>query len=337
VLVVGVGGLGCPALLYLAAAGIGKIGFIDPDRVDVSNLQRQIIFTHADLGKPKVAAAKDHLSLVNPEIDLHAYEQELNIQNIIGLISGYDIILDGTDNFSAKFLINDAAVITGKPVVYGALQGFEGQLAVFDASRGACYRCLFPAPPEATILNCATAGILGPVAGFIGTLQAMEVLRLVVQSKKLPPFMGKLMLADLRNMTTRILNIPKRKDCPVCSKPSSEIVLQPSSPVCSANMTEQVDCADIKSFGNAVFLDVRELYEWEQGHIQGALHIPLSVLQKNPSVFEQAPPGRPCIVYCQRGQRSLRAAELLASIGISNIFSLSGGYEAWKTHTRTNE
>jgi adenylyltransferase/sulfurtransferase len=327
VLVVGAGGLGCPALQYLAGAGVGTIGIIDPDSVDISNLQRQTLYKTSDAGMPKAAVARERVLQLNPDITVNAYIEELTDKNVLGLFSGYDVIIDGTDNFAAKFLINDAAVKTGRPVVYGAIQGFDGQVSVFGAAQSPCYRCLYPQPPEGIVLNCAEAGVIGALAGIVGSAQAMEAIKLIVRDPSFVPLSGKLWLIDVRTMETRIVKIPKRKDCTVCSRPAAEITLPSYSPVCSAAMVVEVDCNGIT---DAILIDVRELPEWEAGHIAGALHLPLSVLQKNPDTFTPPENGKTCVLYCQRGQRSRRAAEILLNAGYQDIFSLKGGYEAWK-------
>jgi molybdopterin/thiamine biosynthesis adenylyltransferase/rhodanese-related sulfurtransferase len=329
VLVVGAGGLGCPVLQYLAGAGIGTLGIVDHDSVDISNLQRQVLYTTEDHGKLKAAAAKERLLQINPDIVVNSYSEALTEKNAIGLFSGYDIIVDGTDNFVAKFLISDAAVKTGKPVVYGAIQGFEGQVCVFDSVRGPCYRCLHPQPPQGLILNCAEAGVIGALTGIVGTTQAMEVIKLIVGHSSFHPLIGKLWMIDARTMETRTLKIPKEKKCPTCSKPEVEIILQNYSPVCSATMMEEVDCGDKDIVANAFLIDVRELSEWEAGHIDSARHLPLSVLQKNMEAFTPPENGKICVLYCQKGMRSRKAAEMLLTGGFSKIYSLRGGYEAW--------
>lgn len=329
VLVVGAGGLGCPVLQYLAGAGVGTLGIVDHDTVDVSNLHRQVLYATEDQGKQKSLIARERLHQLNPDIIINAYPEELTEKNVFGLFSGYDLIIDGTDNFAAKFLINDAAVKAGKPVVYGAIQSFEGQVSVFDAGRGPCYRCLHPRPPQGVILNCAEAGVMGALAGIVGTVQAMEAVKYLVGHSSFHPLIGKLWMLDTRTMETRILNIPKQKDCPVCSKAASEVILQNYSPVCSAAMVHELDCGDAAALADAILIDVRELPEWETGHIKNAQHVPLSVLQKNPNAFAPPENGKTCILYCQRGMRSRKAAEILLAAGFSNIHSLKGGYEAW--------
>lgn len=332
VLCVGAGGLGCPALLYLAGAGIGTIGIIDFDKVDISNLQRQVLFTTEDQGKPKAAAAKERLAALNPEIEIKAYDAELTADNALSLFSSYDIIIDGTDNFATKFLINDAAVKLGKPVIYGAIQGFDGQVSVFGIKDGPCYRCLHPKEPESQIMNCAEAGVIGAVAGTIGTIQAMEAIKLIVGHKDFAPLTGKLWLCDMRTMDSRTLAIPKNPDCPACSKTPEELTLRYSSPVCAAaTAVEEVTCDD-DLLETAFLIDVRELSEWERGHIEGAKHLPLSALQDNPQIYEPPEGGKAVLLYCQKGMRSRKAAEILMQAGFTGIYSLQGGYSAWRTY-----
>lgn len=328
ILVVGAGGLGCPALLYLAGAGIGTIGIADFDRVDVSNLQRQVLFQTGDEGKSKALTARDRLLALNPEISVNAYNEELTDKNAVSLCSGYDLIIDGTDNFSAKFLINDVAVKLGKPVVYGAIQGFEGQVSVFDAAHGPCYRCLHPQPPQAQIMNCAETGVIGALAGMMGTIQAMEALKLIIGHENFKKLSGKLWMIDARTMDVNMMTIPRKKDCPVCSCPAEEIILQYASPVCAANTVMEV-CCDDDMPDNMVLIDVREREEWDAGHIENAQHLPLSALQKHPDLFIPPEKGRCCVIYCQKGGRSKKAAELLIRTGFTDIYSLKGGYEAW--------
>lgn len=330
VLVVGAGGLGCPALQYLAGAGIGTIGIIDHDRVDETNLHRQILFNMNNIGKPKARAAGEHLLKLNPEIIIQAYDEELADKNVLTLFSSYDVILDGTDNFSAKFLINDAAVKCGKPVVYGAIQGFDGQVTVFDAARGPCYRCLHPQPPRGVVLNCAEAGVIGALAGMIGTMQAMEVIKLIVGHDSFRPLRGQLWMIDSRTMETNCLSIPKNPDCPVCSHPAPEIVLQYASPVCSTATVREIEIADLSALSECIMIDVREQEEWDGGHMPDARHMPLSALSHDPGLLNPYRE-KTCILYCQRGMRSRKAATILLEAGFQDVFSLTGGYEQWQT------
>ncbi len=329
VLVIGAGGLGCPVLQYLAAAGVGTLGIVDHDTIDISNLQRQVLYDTADQGKQKAVAAREKIQRLNPDIVIHTHAEKLTENNILGLFSGYDIIVDSTDNFATKYLINDAAVKTAKPVVYGAIQGFEGQISVFDSTRGPCYRCLYPQPPQEAVASCAENGVIGALAGIAGTVQAMEAIKLIVDHQLFQSLVGKLWMIDTRMMETRILNIARQKECPVCSKPPVEIALQNYSPVCSATMVTEIDCKDVTP-DDAVIIDVRELPEWGEGHIDGAHHVPLTVLQKNINVFTQPGDGKICVLYCQKGGRSRKAAEQLLNAGFKNVYSLRGGFEAWK-------
>lgn len=329
VLVVGAGGLGCPVLQYLVGAGVGTIGIIDHDRVDITNLHRQILFSTDDAGTSKALAARDRLHALNPDITLHAHDAELTDKNAPGLFAGYDIIVDGTDNFAARYLINDVAVKLGKPVVYAAIQGFDGQVSVFDAAHGPCYRCLFPQPPRGAVPGCAESGVIGALAGIVGTVQAMEVIKLIVGHDSFRPLRCLLWMIDSKTMETNLLTVPKRGDCPVCSRPADEILPHYASPVCSLAATvRDVECCDLMAMADAVMIDVREQDEWNQGHIEGACHIPLSALKHNPEIFS---PHRknPCILYCQRGMRSRMAAEILLGAGFSDLYSLKGGYEMW--------
>ena len=210
VLCIGAGGLGCPALLYLAAAGVGRIGIVDFDKVDETNLQRQVLFTTDDLNRNKAEVAKERLSKLNPDIEINAVPEELDNKNAEGLFSGYDIIIDGSDNFETKFLINDVAVKTGKPFIYGSILGFDGQVSVFNYNDGPCYRCLFPQAPEGHIPNCAEAGVIGAVAGIIGTTQVMEAIKITVGHESFEPLSGKLWTIDLHTMENRLLQLPQK-------------------------------------------------------------------------------------------------------------------------------
>jgi len=327
VLCVGAGGLGSPALLYLAAAGIGYIGIIDFDVVEETNLQRQILFSTHALGEPKAAQAKERLQGLNPDITITAYEEELSADNAPDLFEQYDIILDGTDNFAAKFLINDAAVKYQKPWVYGAIQGFRGQASVFDAQNGPCYRCLYPEPPNTPIANCAAAGVIGAVAGMIGLTQALQVIQLITGDASFEPLTGKLWTLDTKTMQTRLLNLPKNLDCPVCSKKEQDIILSYSFPVCGFVPELTPEQMRAKTQENHILIDVREREEWEQGNIDGAQHWPLSQIIEGH--MPALPKETPIILHCQKGIRSLQAATLLQARGFKDVYSMSGGYEAW--------
>lgn len=329
VLCVGAGGLGSPALLYLAAAGVGHIGIIEFDTVDESNLQRQILFTTESVGQSKAAIAKEKLTALNPDIDITIHEGELSADNAPDLFSDYDIILDGTDNFETRFLINDAATKFGKPWVYGAIQGFDGQASVFDVKKGPCYRCLYPEKPKARIANCAEAGVIGAVAGLIGVTQALQVIQIITGNKSFEPLIGKLWTLDTKTMQTHILNIPKNPECAICGKEQNDISLSYSSPVCG--FVPELTVEQMYERKNVYLLDVRELDEWESGHIEGARHWPLSRMINGD--LPAVPQGEDIILHCQKGMRSMQAAQILKAQGYLDIYNLAGGYEAWLEHT----
>lgn len=326
VLCIGAGGLGSPILLYLVAAGVGHIGIVEFDVVDISNLQRQILFNTQDIGKPKAHCAKNHLHLLNPDVQIEIFPEGLNEQNAEHLFRQYDIILDGTDNFETKYLINDTAHKCAKPWIFGAIQGFDGQVSVFDTHTGPCYRCLYPAPPKTPIQNCAEFGVIGAVAGLIGITQAMQALQLIIKHTSFEPLIGKLWTIDTRTMHTHVYSIQKRADCSVCSKEAHHITLNYASPVCGIihELTpEQISMRQ----PNAILIDVREQEEWDEGHIEDAILIPLSELRagKIPALDTNIE----IILYCQRGIRSKQAAAILRGEGYLNTYSMSGGYEEW--------
>lgn len=325
VLCIGAGGLGCPALLYLAGAGIGNIGIVDFDVVDETNLQRQVLFTLDQVGQNKAEAAKERLSALNPDIHIQSYGQELTDENAYDLFKQYDVIIDGTDNFAAKFLINDTAIKTGKPLIYGSISGFDGQVSVFGVANNPCYRCLYPEAPKGHIPNCAEAGVIGAVVGIVGTTQAMEAIKIIVNHDGFTPLVGKLWTIDTRTMETQLLRLPKNNNCSVCSKEKEEINLQYSSPVCG--IISEVTPEQAKENKDAILVDVREISEWDKGYIDGAIHIPLSKLMEN--YQPDLPLDSDIILYCRVGQRSLTAAQILKSQGCLNVSSMAGGYDEW--------
>ncbi|MFA7275551.1 MAG: HesA/MoeB/ThiF family protein [Pseudobdellovibrionaceae bacterium] len=329
VLCVGAGGLGSPVLLYLAAAGIGHIGIIDPDIVDESNLQRQVIFTESDIGKPKAACAQKNLAAHNSSTAIKIFEESLTSLNVDDIIPSYDIIIDGSDNFETKFLINDAAIKYGKVMIFGAIQGFDGMASVFDFRKGQkpspCYRCLVPTPPQARIQNCAQSGIIGAVAGIIGITQALQAIQIAVDHKNFTPLVGKLWTIDMTTMDVTSLNLAKNPDCPACGDEEKRMHLHYTSPVCG--IIPEISAAQIATGDDIVLIDVREEEEWDDGHIPGATHFPLSqlLMDKIPPVSDK----KRIIVYCQIGGRSITAARLLMERGYWDIRSLKGGYEQW--------
>ena len=326
VLCIGAGGLGCPALLYLTAAGVGKIGIVDFDVVEESNLQRQILFGVDQIGHNKADAAKSKLSVLNPEITIESYPYELTDKNAELIFRDYDVIIDGTDNFAAKFLINDAAVKCEKPFIYGSILGFDGQVSVFNFADGACYRCLYPAPPSGHIPNCAEAGVIGAVAGMIGTMQAMEAIKIVVANQSIPPLCGKLWTMDMRRMDNRIWTIEKNPACPTCSKPKGEIKMQ-YTPNAACSTIREISPKQSTERKTAVILDVREQDEWNAAHIEQAKLFPLSLMKQGQ--MPDLPKDCEIIVHCQKGRRSLQAYQIMQENGYSNIYNMTGGFEAW--------
>lgn len=327
ILCVGAGGLGAPALLYLAAAGIGRIGIVDFDRVDESNLQRQIIFSTDMVGRSKAAEAAQKLKELNPSILIECHEGELNAESAARLFPAYDIILDGTDNFETKFLINDAAIKFGKPWIYGSIQGFDGQASVFNHKGGPCYRCLQPAKPKARVMNCADAGVIGAVAGMIGVTQALQAIQMIVGHESFEPLSGKIWLLDTRTMESKTLSLRKNARCAACSLSADQVVLRYESPVCA--VVPEISVPQLKGRSGYVLIDVRENEEWRRGNIQGAVLWPLSKILAGEMPAEKK--DREIVVHCQLGGRSLQAARCLKEHGFTNVASLSGGYEAWKS------
>lgn len=325
VLCVGAGGLGCPALLYLAAAGVGHISVMDFDVVEESNLQRQVLFTTEQLGQSKAVAAADRLRALNPHCTIEALPEPLTADNAVPAFQRADIIIDGTDNFASKYLINDTAVKTGKPVVYGSILGFEGQAALFNYQQGPCYRCLFPNPPQTHVANCAEAGTLGAVAGIVGTTQALQCIHVILGHESLQPLTEKLWTIDGRTMQTQLFSLAKDPHCPTCSQPDT-IELTPSA-VGTCHTIKDISAPLARKNTTAVFLDVREQQEWSSGHITGAHHFPLSALMDNQ--LPQLLPQQEIILYCGTGKRSQQAYEILTQQGFTHLYNLRGGYSQW--------
>lgn len=325
VLCVGAGGLGAPALLYLAAAGVGRIGIIDFDRVDETNLQRQVLFSTDMVGQPKAQEAAQRVRQLNPDIQVEYYDAELDVESASRLFPIYDVILDGTDNFETKFLINDAAVKFGKPWIYGAIQGFDGQVSVFNDRGGPCYRCFQPEKPRAAVMNCAEGGVIGAIAGIIGVTQALQAIQLITRHENFDPLVGKLWTLDARTMQSKKLSLRKNAHCQTCNKAPAHIVLAYASPVCQA--VEEISASRLKENNSYSLIDVRENDEWLRGHIEGAVLWPLSKLLAGdiPQISKNAE----IVLYCQKGARSLQAAHLLKQNGFTRVRSLAGGYSAW--------
>jgi len=339
VLCVGAGALGAPIGMYLAAAGVGTIGLVDFDSVDPSNLQRQVIYRHQDVGKKKLQIARQRLQEINPFTEIPLHETRLRSLNALEIFEPYDLIVDGTDNFPTRYLVNDASVLAGKPNVYGSILRFEGQLSVFDAKRGPCYRCVFPDPPPAgTVPSCAEGGVLGVLPGIIGSLQALETIKLILEEGE--PLIGELVLFDALKMRFQKLKLEKDPACPVCGTHRTITKLVDDDQFCGVRpeetnvepKTESIDIEveEFKKWRDAkkeIFvLDVREPWEWDICHFPEATLIPLKEL---PNRLTELDNSKAMIVHCRSGGRSSKAVELLRKSGFPNARNLKGGILAW--------
>lgn len=328
VLIVGAGGLGCPISQYLVAAGVGRIGLVDFDLVDLSNLQRQVLYTTADVGKPKALSAAERLSSMNPEVAVVTHAERLTAQNASKIISEYDIVIDGTDNFSTRYLINDACVLLGKPNVYGSIFRFEGQVSLFDPPHGPCYRCMFPkAPPPDAVPNCAEGGVLGVLAGTIGVLQATEALKWILGVGE--SLSGRLLIYDALSMYFDVMLIERNPQCPICSANPTITELHEEIVTCAAPASEltPAQARDLLSaHSDVVLLDVRTPQERALSAIPNSAHIPLNELSERINELEST---RETIVYCKSGMRSVKACELLAGAGFTRVHNLAGGITRW--------
>jgi adenylyltransferase/sulfurtransferase len=340
VLCVGAGGLGSPLALYLAAAGVGHMGILDFDVVDFSNLQRQIIHSEETLGVLKVESARDRLLELNSDIDVKTYNTMLTSENAMDIIKDYDIVVDGTDNFATRYLVNDACVLLGKPNVYGSIFRFEGQVSVFDAKKGPCYRCLYPEPPPPGLVpSCAEGGVLGVLPGIIGTMQAAEAVKLIIG--KGAPLIGKLLFIDVMEMKIRELKLRKDPDCPICGEHPIIKELIDYQEFCGIGRGEEVqgfaeddsleisveDFNDLRTKnGKIVVLDVREPHEYQICNLEGAKLIPLGELPERVNELDTADD---IIVHCHSGGRSLQATRFLRNMGFKKVKNLKGGIDAW--------
>lgn len=323
VLLVGVGGLGCPAALYLTAAGVGRLGLIDPDRVDISNLQRQILYTMSDLGQPKAEAAAGRLRLLNPHVEFDVYSEALTAKNALKIFSDYDLILDGADNFATRFLTNDAAFFSGKTLISASVLGFEGQLSVFAPQR-ACYRCLYPEPPPAgSVPSCTENGVLGVQPGLMGLLQAQEALKIILNLSE--PLQSELLLFNSLALQMDRMKIARSPDCPLCSANAKIRDLQEEHFVCAVDSDiPEVKAGELSTWLNrsgVQILDVRDSSEFSEGRLPFTHHIPLPQIEAR--AFELAME-TPVLVYCRSGGRSLKACTILKSKGF-RVFNLAGG------------
>lgn len=331
--VIGAGGLGIPASVYLAAAGVGRIGLVDGDVVEKSNLHRQVIYSEADVGKPKVDAALEKLKEVNPHVSIVPHRLRLDSTNALKLLQKYDVVLDCTDNFPARYLVNDACVMLHKPDVYASVFRFDGQVSVFHADEGPCYRCLFPEPPPPdTVQDCAEAGVLGVLPGIMGSMQAAQAINLIIGHGQ--PLVGRLLLLNAADMSFNELRVGKNRQCPVCGVHPTLTKLIDYEEFCGTNRSvpkvAEVDATTLKKLidsGSRVkLLDVREPYEYELCHIPGSRLIPLEELEKRVGELD---PEDEIVVYCHVGVRSARAVELLSSRGFRRARNLMGGIRAW--------
>jgi molybdopterin/thiamine biosynthesis adenylyltransferase/rhodanese-related sulfurtransferase len=330
VLIVGAGGLGSPASLYLAAAGVGVLGLVDFDTVDETNLQRQILYGTADVGHPKLAAAEARLRDVNPLIAIERIDQPFAAGNARQLVDAFDVVVDGTDNFPTRYLVNDACVMTGTPNVYGSVSRFEGQAAVFAAPGGPCYRCLHPEPPPAGLIpNCGEGGVLGVLPGLIGTIQATEAIKLIAGIGE--PLVGRLLLYDALAMRLREIVLPRDPECPVCSDRATIRELVAYEPVCEPARDEedQMTVDQLRAWRREgrvhALIDVREPFEHEAASISGDELIPLGTVAAE---IDRLPADRPIVVYCRSGARSARVVAMLRSAGL-DAHNLVGGILAW--------
>ena len=338
VLCVGTGGLGSPLSLYLAAAGVGRLGLVDFDVVDFTNLQRQVLYTIQDVGKPKLQQAKSKLTAINPHITVDTHEARLSSENAMEILKPYDIVVDGTDNFPTRYLVNDACVLLGKPNVYGSIFRFEGQASVFDASRGPCYRCLYPEPPPPGLVpSCAEGGVLGILPGVIGVIQATEAIKLILGTGE--PLIGRLLLFNALKMQFRELKLRKNPSCPICGPKRTITKLIDYNEFCgirpeakaTAGPTEwEITPEDLKTRlstnGGPKLVDVREPHEYEICHLPDAKLVPLSELLNRVNEFDSS---EEMILYCHHGIRSRDAVEFLKGAGFRKIKSLHGGIDAW--------
>ncbi len=342
VLIVGAGGLGCPIGLYLTAAGVGTIGLVDFDTVDASNLQRQILFTTEDVGKPKVEAAAKRLKLLNPDVKINTYQVALKSDNIMDILKDYDMIIDGTDNFPTRYLTNDAASLQNKPNIYGSIFRFDGQVTVFKTPEGPCYRCLYPEPPPpGEVPSCAEGGVMGAMVGTIGAIQATEAIKLITGAGK--PAIGKLVVYNSLDMQFRNLKLRKDPSCPLCGTNPTIKALIDYEQFCGMKVEDtqtkevavgkdEITALELKvkldEKQDFAFIDVREPNEFDIARIPGSTLIPLSQL---PNRFHELDKykGKEIVVHCKSGVRSAKAIAFLKQQGFDKLVNVAGGILGW--------
>jgi molybdopterin/thiamine biosynthesis adenylyltransferase/rhodanese-related sulfurtransferase len=339
VLCVGAGGLGSPALMYLAAAGVGTLGIIDFDVVDESNLQRQVIHGQSDVGRSKAESARDSVREINPLVQINLHEERLDSSNAMRIFEPYDLIVDGTDNFATRYLVNDACVLLGKPYVWGSIYRFDGQASVFWSEHGPCYRCLYPEPPPPGMVpSCAEGGVLGVLCASVGSIQVTEAIKVLTGIGD--PLVGRLMIYDALEMTYRSVKVRKDPECPLCGKNPTIAELIDYEAFCGAVSDEAqqaaagatITAAELKALMDSgddfLLVDVREPAEWEIVRIPGAVLIPKGDL---PSKLAELPQNKPVITYCKTGVRSAEALALLKNAGFRDAKHVQGGVTAWAT------
>ena len=338
VLCIGAGGLGSPLSLYLGAAGVGKLGIVDFDVVDFTNLQRQVIHGTSDVGRTKLQSARDTLQEINPNVEIEAFETRLSSDNALDIFREYDIVADGTDNFPTRYLVNDACVLLGKPNVYASIFRFEGQASIFYAEQGPCYRCLYPEPPPPGLVpSCAEGGVLGVLPGIMGCIQAMETIKLILGRGD--SLIGRLLLFDALGMKFRELKLRKNPDCPICGTHRSVTKLIDYEQFCGIRGEEhtpvqtgipEITPAEVKKKMDAhepfVLVDVREPHEYQICRIPGSKLIPLGEVPKRMNELDSADE---IVVHCKSGMRSAKAVDLLMKSGFLKIHNLKGGILAW--------
>lgn len=328
VLCIGAGGLASPALLYLCAAGVGTLGIVDADVVDVSNLQRQILYHNHDVGQSKVAAAKAHLQALNPLTQLIIHAEHFSVRNAQALIAAYDIIIDATDNFSTRYLINAACFHQQKPYVSASVLQFQGQCAVFTAANGPCYRCLYDVPPLPAQPNCAESGVLGVVPGLLGTLQATEVLKLILGIGT--PLIGQVLTVDVLSLQFQLFSLPRNPDCQLCGKQQEfDFLPHQQQETCTMTSLNFISAEELRQLqqqhADFILLDVREPDEYAAANLGGVL-IPLAEL---PARVTELDKNKRVVVHCKAGPRSERAAAFLLAAGFRDVAVLQGGIMAW--------
>jgi adenylyltransferase/sulfurtransferase len=338
VLLVGVGGLGCPVAQYLAAAGVGTLGLVDADRVDLSNLQRQVLYGAADVGRPKVEVARERILALNPDVKVELYEERLSSENALAILGGYDVIVDGSDNFPTRYLVSDATVLLRKPNVYGAIFRFDGQASVFDATRGPCYRCLHPAPPgPGEAPSCAEAGVLGVLPGLVGLVQATETLKLLTGLGD--SLVGRLLHYDALELRFVEFALARDPACPACGEHPTLVELIDYEAFCGAGragrsdeMVQELTAGELQEMRQRgeelLLLDVREPQEHALARIEGARLLPLGQLEARLGELAEWKPKR-VVIHCHHGGRSAHACQILQQHGFEKTLNLRGGIDAW--------